>query len=660
MKNTRQTTYFPLMGGEDLATPLFSKPPGTLKRSENFECDLGGRYRRIDGYERFDGHTSPSEASYWILNFDAGDAEISEGDTVTGATSGATGKALIDGVLDSGSYAGNDGDGYIVLTGVSGTFQNNENLQVSAVTVCVADGTASELTGTSDNHTTWIRDAIETARADISAVPGSGDILGVNVYNGTGYAFRADSGATEVCMYKSTTSGWSKVSLGSEISFDAGTAALTEGGTLTGGTSSATGTIGRVVVQSGAWDDNDATGYISFTPLTGTFQNDETITDGSGGSATSDGTASATSLNTGGRFEFDNNNFGAHSGTFSMYGCDGANYAFEYTGTAFTRIKTGMTTDTPSHIAVHKNHLFLSFPGGSVQHSSIGVPLIWSAVTGASELGMGDEVISLTVMPGDTLAIFSRNRISILYGTGASDWNLKSFSRDVGAIEWSVQRLTDSFFLDDKGVTNLSTVQSYGDFKAATLSRKIQKLIEDKKDLFVASVRVKNKNQYRMYFSDNTGICMTIVGNEVLGFTRLNYIDAITCTFAGQDSSGNEMLLFGSDDGMVYELDKGTSFDGDAVRCYLRTWLNTLKSPERKKRFFKVMVEKDNILTEGYWGLGSWGGFEWGDQGYEPPASYIDETDVGYEYSYTALETHEAPYTLQGVVVHYSNGGLKR
>jgi len=117
------------MGGEDLATPLFSKKPGSLKRSENFECDLGGRYRRIDGYERFDGHTSPSAASYSVLKFDQGEIEVSEDDTVTGATSGATGKALIDGVLESGTYAGTDAVGYLVLTELSGTFQNNEDFK---------------------------------------------------------------------------------------------------------------------------------------------------------------------------------------------------------------------------------------------------------------------------------------------------------------------------------------------------------------------------------------------------------------------------------------------------------------------------------------------------------------------------------------------------
>jgi len=662
LRQTRLTTYFPLQGGEDLITPLFNKKPGTLKRSENIECDAGGRYRRIDGYERFDGQTKPSEASYWVLNFDAGVGEVSEGDTVTGATSGATGIALIDGVVESGSYGGSDADGYLVLTGVSGTFQDDENLQVSAVTKCVSDGTAIHRGGTSANDTTWLRDAVATARGNISAVPGSGDILGVHVYNGTVYAFRADAGATEVCMYKSTTSGWSKVALGSQISFDAGTTEFTVGNSIQGGTSSATATIQRVVVQSGTWAGNDAAGYLVLSSVSGDFQDNETIaeTGGGSGSATSDGADSEISLSTGGQFECINHNFYGHSGSLRMYGCDGVNNAFEYDGTTFSPIKTGMTTDTPQHIIAHRYHLFLSFSGGSLQHSSLGEPVTWSALSGASEIGLGDEITGLSVMPGDALAIFGRNRISILYGTGSSDWELKTFSNDTGAVEWSVQNLSDVIFLDDRGIMSLGSVQEYGDFKASALSSRIRTLLEEKKDDFTVSLRSKNKEQYRVYFSDNTGINLTFSGGRIAGFTRLNYDHKVCCTCKGEDSNGDEMLFFGSSNGMVYELDKGTSFDGEAITCYLRTWANSLKNPERKKRFFKIVVEKDNDLTEGYWGLGTWGGFEWGDQDRQTPVSYIHQSDSGYEYSYYASETHTQPYTLQGVILHYSNGGLNR
>lgn len=68
-----------------------------------------------------------------------------------------------------------------------------------------------------------------------------------------------------------------------QLAFDTQTANFTVGATLTGGTSGATATILRVT-------DNGTSGILYLRTITGgPFQNNETITDGSGGSALADG-----------------------------------------------------------------------------------------------------------------------------------------------------------------------------------------------------------------------------------------------------------------------------------------------------------------------------------------------------------------------------------
>lgn len=67
------------------------------------------------------------------------------------------------------------------------------------------------------------------------------------------------------------------------VAFDALTSPFTEGGTLTGGTSGATGTIYRINLN-----DDGVSGNLWLTDVTGTYADNETITD-SGGSATADG-----------------------------------------------------------------------------------------------------------------------------------------------------------------------------------------------------------------------------------------------------------------------------------------------------------------------------------------------------------------------------------
>ena len=76
------------------------------------------------------------------VNFDGGTAAINSGDTVV-AASGGTGVADIDAVVTSGSYGTSDAAGYVVLRGATGTFSNNDNLQVSSVTKAVQNGATS-------------------------------------------------------------------------------------------------------------------------------------------------------------------------------------------------------------------------------------------------------------------------------------------------------------------------------------------------------------------------------------------------------------------------------------------------------------------------------------------------------------------------------------
>lgn len=67
------------------------------------------------------------------------------------------------------------------------------------------------------------------------------------------------------------------------LQYDAETSPFTDGETVTGGTSGATATIWRVN------SNGDGTGELVITDLVGTFQDNETITDGSGGSALANG-----------------------------------------------------------------------------------------------------------------------------------------------------------------------------------------------------------------------------------------------------------------------------------------------------------------------------------------------------------------------------------
>jgi hypothetical protein len=122
------TKSFALKGGINLVDAPLTIPSGMCLAAINYELLTTDGYRRADGFERFDGQASPSDASYWLINFDTGslvEPEIDSG--VAGVTSGATGKVGLV-VVTSGTWATNDAAGYIILFNVVGTFIDTESL----------------------------------------------------------------------------------------------------------------------------------------------------------------------------------------------------------------------------------------------------------------------------------------------------------------------------------------------------------------------------------------------------------------------------------------------------------------------------------------------------------------------------------------------------
>lgn len=682
--NSPKTAYYPIEGGEDLVSSSLSVSPKRLRFSINYECDDAGKPRRIDGYEVCDGRPKPSEASYSIIDYTSGWAITSEA-VVVGGTSSATGVCLTQ-VVESGDTVDGSAVGYLVITNVSGTFVSGEVLTVSGVSRCTTSSAAiASGADTAALHATYLQDAIDYTRDQITAVPGSGPVLGVWQYNGTKYAFRDDEYATAAKMYKSTSAGWIECDLGASIAFTTGSTEIEEDDVVEGATGGATATVKRVILESGTWAGGDAAGTLILYSQVGNFQSENLDVQGGGSSvATIGGDSTAVSLQVGGNYRFVNHNFYGSSSYFRMYGCDGVNKGFEWDGDTFVQITTGMDVDAPTFVGAFKGHLFFAFPGGSLQHSSIGTPYEWSAITGAAELGIGDDITGLLDMI-DVLVIYSRNSISLLSGTSIDDWSLDPYSGESGAIENTVQKIGSGFFTDDRGITTLSAVDTYGDFETNTISKAIKPYLDSKLSLISSSIRVRGKNQYRLFFSDGFGINITLTtgesGIKVAGITRLEYDVTPLHPVSTESSTGSEELLFGDEDGYVYQLDAGTSFNGNAIQAICRTHFNNLKTPSNRKRFRRVIPEVDAPEDAN---ISVYADYSYGDETSVSQAAAISaysiagmlgESELGSFYLgglFTGVEpldiggngtniaflfiseaTYAEPHTLQGVTIHY-------
>lgn len=580
-KVEHDTVY--MRGGWDTSTPTLELYPGVLRDVQNFEVSstIAGGYARISGYERFDGHTSPSSASFSFIQIVTFVNVPTLGQTLTGQTSGATG-IIIAITAD-----------YLIVTKVVGSFTDTEVVKVGATTI----GTAEPVTTLLSALTTaqYLQLAADNYRADIGAVPGSGPVRGVVAIVGSDvvYAFRDNVGGTALNVYKSSAGGWVNVPFGSEISFTLGGAGTpADGDTLTQG--GATATIRRVVLESGAWIGSSAAGRFIITNIVGGPFIAAAATAGSVG-VTLSGAETAITMLPGGKFEFVVDNFSGQASTIRAYGCDGVNRGFEFDGTTLVPITTGATPDAPTHVRGHKLHLFFSF-GSSLIHSGPGTPYKWTAPDGASEIACGDVITNIMNQPGSAtsaaLGITTRTNTLILYGTSVANWNLTDLHVGIGGIPFTGQLMNESYWMNGQGVIDMRATFNFGNFKQATLTNNIQDFITNQRANVVYSVLNRTKNQYRVLFSDATVLMITVVNGKVAGMTKGLYTNAMFCAWSSEAPNFEERVFCGAaSGGMVYQMDKGSSFDGEAIDAFLVFNWNTMKRPRVRKRFRRTSIE---------------------------------------------------------------------
>ena len=115
------------------------------------------------------GFAGQAPAGQVMLKFDAQTGSYSAGDTITGATSGAT--ATIFSVHDDGTT------GILALTGVTGTFQDDEIIYESALgSELVVNGDFTNWTG--DNPNGWLLNATEDGNNYVTENAGKCQIIG--------------------------------------------------------------------------------------------------------------------------------------------------------------------------------------------------------------------------------------------------------------------------------------------------------------------------------------------------------------------------------------------------------------------------------------------------------------------------------------------------
>ncbi|MCP3674993.1 MAG: hypothetical protein GY829_11065, partial [Gammaproteobacteria bacterium] len=386
-----------------------------------------------------------------------------------------------------------------------------------------------------------------------------------------------------------------------------------------------------------------------------------------------------------GQYEFDTYNFGS---SIMLYGCDGKNKAFQFNGTTLTQLSTGQSTDTPNHIKGHKNHLFLSFPGGHLVHSAITDPTDYTAINGAAEYNVKGEITSLAHLIGDLLVVFCKNQIIPIYGTSAADFEMKIHSESAGAFARSVATDATPIFFGEQGITVLSGTQEYGNFQTATLTQKIKPFLKDfADDSYVAGAVLDFDNSlYRLYFTDGKVLNLQFNGRAGGDSLLADYELDINCIANGRLDE-EEVIFAGGTDGYVYQMETGYSNDGEEIESFIKTSFAHFGMPQQKKRFFKVLMEIDSpspvvfsFATDydygtdyyptsreksdtvnsggGTWDVHNWDEFLWSSQIVDELEVHLDGTGKNISMVISTLTKNTRPYVIQSITYHFAVRGI--
>jgi hypothetical protein len=304
---------------------------------------------------------------------------------------------------------------------------------------------------------------------------------------------------------------------------------------------------------------------------------------------------------------------------------------------------------------------------------------------------VGQPLREIKTLKGDALGLGLEDGISILYGTSATDWLVDTVSQmqdGVSIRPLTLQVLGEPLFADQYGVRSLSATDAYGNFAMGTTTQLVKPLYDMMRGGIKCSAVSREKNQYRLFGDGGQVMSLTSGGKQLLGvgYAKLGFTAA--CAAQGELDNGDEIMVAGSDDGWVYRLDQGDSFDGDPMDWALQLHFNSLGSPRHRKRFrlaiFNITAPvafpmQANLIFNyggmdhaqhiqelmgisgnyGLWGVDDWGTFYWGGQYMSEGEIHI--TGSGRTLSILLYGQGTVPaFEMSGLTLQYSVRRLVR
>jgi hypothetical protein len=293
-----------------------------------------------------------------------------------------------------------------------------------------------------------------------------------------------------------------------------------------------------------------------------------------------------------------------YTGTEKIAIVDGTNVPALYDNTTFTALNDCPTDVNGAGFVVNfKNQLFF----GKSNLLTFTAPYTdndFTAAAGSGTISLGAVITGLIVFR-QQLIIFTESSIFQLVGNTIADFQLQPVTTDIGCVDTdTIQEVGgDIMFLGPDGLRLLSGTDRIGDFGLGVVSKAIQKEVTSfiTANTSFASVVIRNKSQYRI-LGYNTNITQENAqgilgtqfsgqGGEGMAWGELRGIRAYVAD--SRFYQNTETIVFANDDGYLYQMEDGNSFDSLNIQTTFATPFMPINDPRVRKTFYKAFLYTD-------------------------------------------------------------------
>jgi hypothetical protein len=287
---------------------------------------------------------------------------------------------------------------------------------------------------------------------------------------------------------------------------------------------------------------------------------------------------------------------------------DGVNPAAKYNGTTYTQITHTNAPNNPKFSSAFANHLWLAGDPDepfNIYFSSPNADTDFDPANGAGVVNIGFTVTQLKSFRNQ-LYVFGQNQIKRIIGDNFSNFTVENVTNDLGCVapDTVVEFGGDIIFLGPDGIRPISGTSRIGDVELETVSREIQKTFENytaNEDVTkLKALVIRRKSQFRLFFEANTSLSLLAAirkgptAQSTFEYSQLVGVEAtaVASGYIGQF----EFVLHGDSTGKVHKQEEGDSFAGSEIFSVYQTPYYFMGDPEVRKVFYKV---KTFLKTEG-------------------------------------------------------------